>query len=120
LGPVTIKFILEVNEPIRRGDYGVCLHNIEGKILWGWLARNVTLEPGIYEFQHVFPILPLCPGVYTWFLGLYDYDEGRHCDLWTGTPNMIVAVPNYQHPDERWIGPLNIQNTFSIARYERI
>src|SRR5262249_25439108 len=36
LGPTTVKFVVEVNEPIRHGTHGVALFNHERQLVWGW------------------------------------------------------------------------------------
>ena len=49
LGPVTVRFRLEVARPIRRGSHGVALYNMDRQLIWANAAYGLTFEPGIHE-----------------------------------------------------------------------
>jgi lipopolysaccharide transport system ATP-binding protein len=106
LGPVTIRFLVQVNEPIRLGHHGIALFNSEGQLMWAWAANNLSLDVGMHELRYTFPMLPLKPGSYGWHVSLYD--SNGLADVWYGVPEMIVATPSYQHPHDQWNGPLNL------------
>jgi len=112
LGPVTIRFFVEVYEPIHLGQHGIALFNSEGQLVWAWAANNLTLDVGLHALRYTFPMLPLKPGSYGWHLSLYD--SSGLADVWYGVPEMIVATPNYQHPRDEWNGPLNLPCQFHV------
>ena len=112
LNPVMVRFVLEVNAPIRRGVHGVALYNAERQIIWGRAAYELDLAVGTHEFTYQFPILPLRPGGYTWGVTLWD-DHGL-IDLVDMMPEMIVSTENYQHPRDEWSGVLNLPSEFSV------
>jgi hypothetical protein len=111
LDPLTIRFHLVVHAPIPRGVHGVTLYNHERYLVWGTAAYNLNLEPGDYYFTYKFPMLPLRPGPYSWFVTMWD--EQEQLDIWEATPEMIVATESYQHPRDEWAGLLNLKVGFS-------
>jgi lipopolysaccharide transport system ATP-binding protein len=112
LEPVTVRFSVDVRQPIRNGHYGVALRNYEQQVIWAWATQPLRLEIGERHFCHTFPMLPLRPGPYTWLAALYD--EGDLVDWWDCVPEMIVATEVHQHPQEEWKGILNIPSRFEV------
>jgi len=110
--PVTVKFTLDVKQPIKIGHYGVALRNYEQQVIWAWATQPLRLGTGEVQLCHTFPMLPLRPGPYTWLAALYD--EGDLVDSWDCVPEMIVATEIYQHPQEEWKGILNIPSDFRV------
>lgn len=112
LGPVTVKFILEVNEPVQIGHHGITLFGSENQMIWGTAADNLRLSPGHCEFVYTLPFLPLRPGIYFWHLSLYD---GRDMlDIWDSVPELVVATRPMGHRSDEWSGLLNMPCQFSI------
>ena len=116
LGPVTVKFTVDIRQPPKMGHYGVALRNHEQQVVWAWAVQPLRLEIGECQLCHTFPILPLRPGPYTWLAALYD--EGELLDWWDCTPEMVVATENYQHPQDEWNGILNIPADFRVSQLE--
>src|SRR6516165_9078944 len=115
LGPVTVRFIVEVFLPIRRGHHGVALYNHERQLMWGWSTENFELSLGRHEFTYTFPMLPIRPGPYSWVVSLYEmYGGQEEIDAWECAPDMTVASENYQHQFDVWSGALNIPSKFEI------
>jgi len=112
LEPVTVKFTLQVNEPIRMGHHGVALFNTEGQLIWAWEVDNLKLEPGIITLNYSFPMLPLRPGAYFWHVSLYS--EHGLVDVWHCVPEMIIAAESYQHRMDQWNGILNMPCRFWV------
>ena len=112
LGPVTVAFTLEMDQPVINGTHGIALFNHDRQLIWARAAENLKLDVGPHELRHVFPMLPLRPGPYFWHVSLYD--QGDEIDFWDCTPEMIVATENHQHPSDEWNGLLNIPAAFGI------
>ena len=113
-GPVTVKFALEVNTPIRQGHHGVALYNHNREVVWGKGIDGLKLDVGRHEFRHEFPMLPLRPGLYTWFVSFWeqsDLMDSQEC-----VPELCVETDSHQHPDDRWNGILNFPVPFSAER----
>src|SRR5690242_15926981 len=79
-GEVQIRFVVEVNEPLRNIHQGVALYNLARQVLWGNGIDGLSLEPGVYELTCRIASLPLQPGVYHWRVSLYD--NGERIDDW--------------------------------------
>jgi lipopolysaccharide transport system ATP-binding protein len=110
LEPVTVRFTVEVHQPIRRGHHGIALFNHDHQLIWARGLDDLRLDVGEHGLRHTFPMLPLRPGPYFWQVSLYD--EGREVDNWECLPEMIVATEVYQHPSDEWNGVLNMPSRF--------
>ncbi|MCS7311827.1 MAG: polysaccharide ABC transporter ATP-binding protein [Acidobacteria bacterium] len=111
-GPISIRFILRVNQPIHTGVHGLHLFSSEGQTVWGVAIMRLTLESGLYEFLYNLDTLPLRPGAYFWLATFYDGAETL--DYCWCPPELIVATPLWTHPQDRWGGLLNIPYRFDI------
>jgi lipopolysaccharide transport system ATP-binding protein len=112
LDPVTLKFTVEVHQPIRRGHHGIALFNVERQLIWAWAAENLQLEIGKHDLCYTFPMLPLRPGPYSWQVSLYE--ETERLDAWDCLPEMVVATETHQHQYDQWNGILNMPSRFEI------
>jgi len=112
LGPVTVKFVVEVADPVRAGHHGCALFSHERELIWAWATDGVKLGAGECEFRYTFPMLPIRPGPYSWQVSLYD--EGEQLDAWDCVPEMIVATEGHQHQDDEWNGLLNVPSRLEI------
>jgi ABC-type polysaccharide/polyol phosphate transport system ATPase subunit len=118
LGPVTVKFLVEVGERITHGVHGVALYSPERQLIWGWAVYEMELESGCHELRYEFPMLPLKPGAYQWQVSLWD-DHGL-VDMTDLMPQMTVATESHQHPRDEWSGILNIPSRFSVERSDAL
>ena len=114
VGPVKVRFTLDVRTPIRHGQHTVLLYNGDRQIVWGWGAENLDFEPGIIELNHEFPFFPLRPGAYSWMVKLEH--DGHEVDAWDCVPDLLVAAENYQHGKDEWNGYMNLPSSFSWKR----
>jgi hypothetical protein len=108
----TIKFSVQLNEPLRRAVHGIALYNHDRQLIWGWAAYNFQVDVGLQEFHYSFPILPLRAGPYNWLVSLYEDDV--EVDTWDCVPEMIVATETFQHRSDEWNGILNIPSEFAV------
>ncbi|MBZ5698590.1 MAG: ABC transporter ATP-binding protein [Acidobacteriia bacterium] len=115
-GPVKIRFIVQVNQPVQRGHHGVALFNMDRQLMWAWAKDDVRLEPGIHSFTYTFPTLPLRPGAYAWQVSLWEDKE--LLELWDCLPEMNIATKVFQHPRDEWNGVLNVPCDFTIRNAE--
>ena len=113
LEPFTVKFTVEVNEPIRLGVHGIEINDPDGKLLWGNAAYNLNLEPGVYDFVHQVGALPLKPGPYHWRVTIFN--EHERLDIWDGVPELMIGTQPQAHPRDEWAGFLNIPSALSIT-----
>ena len=116
LGPVTVRFVVRVNQELRRGQHGVALFNVDRQLIWAWAKENVRIAPGVHSFTYTFPMLPLRPGVYAWQASLWE--DRELLELWDCLPEMNIATQVLQHPLDEWNGILNIPCDFSIVETE--
>jgi ABC-type polysaccharide/polyol phosphate transport system ATPase subunit len=118
LGPMKVKFVLEIHKRVAMGHHGVALRSVDNQLIWAWAANDVELTVGEHELCYTFPMLPLRPGPYTWHVSLYD--EGDLVDVWDCLPQMIVATEIHQHAQDEWNGILNIPCKFEILERNKI
>jgi lipopolysaccharide transport system ATP-binding protein len=110
LGPVRLKFVVQVTRPVQSGHHGIALYNVEGQLLWGTATDNLSLSPGTYQLVYVLPGLPLRPGPYVWRASLYDADG--LVDVWDCMPDLIVCTEPLTHRRDEWAGILNVPYEF--------
>ena len=113
MGSVTLKFTVDVRQPVKMGHHGIALYTHDHQLVWAWAADNLKMGIGEHQFCYTFPMLPIRPGAYNWQVSLYD--EGDRLDAWDCVPEMIVATEIHQHPRDEWNGILNIPAHFEIS-----
>jgi ABC-type polysaccharide/polyol phosphate transport system ATPase subunit len=118
LGPVTVRFVVQVTQPLQRGHCGVALFSMDRQLMWAWAKDDVRLEPGVHSFTYTFPMLPLRPGAYCWQVSLWEDKE--LLELWDCLPEMNIATPVFQHPRDEWNGVLNMSCDFVIRQGEEV
>lgn len=111
-GPVTIRVRVRVNRPVKGGFHGILLYNQAFQIMWSTNLYNLGLEPGLWDFVHTLPSLPLQPGRYSWRLSIFD-DRGI-VDEWMASPELLIATAPVSHPDDAWQGILNLPTDFRV------
>jgi lipopolysaccharide transport system ATP-binding protein len=112
LGPVRVKFTVEVNAPLTMVHVATLIYSSENQLLWG-TAHNVdSLEPGVFEFVYDLPSLPLKPGAYRWRIVLYD--EFQCLEYWDCSPDFLIDMEPLGHLDEQYAGLLNLPSEFGI------
>jgi lipopolysaccharide transport system ATP-binding protein len=112
VGPVTARFTLKLNEPIKDGIHGISLYNAERQLLWAWAAYELNLDTGVHDFVYQFPLLPLKPGIYSWMVSFWDREE--LIDMGDLAPEFHVVIPSFQHPRDEWTGLLNLPSEFTV------
>jgi lipopolysaccharide transport system ATP-binding protein len=118
LGPVTVRFFLQVLTGVKKGVHGVALFNSERHLMWARAAADLNLGPGNYVLAYALPMLPLKPGIYQWQVSLWE--DSEMLDLWECTPDMSIATEVHQHHSDQWNGILNIPSVFSHCGEEEI
>jgi ABC-type polysaccharide/polyol phosphate transport system ATPase subunit len=109
-GPVTLRFLLRIDRPVKNGHHGITLQNRDGLLLWGAGTDKLSLQPGLYELVYWFESLPLRPGPYRWHVSLFD-DHRFICNL-DCVPELSVETRPLGHPRDEYAGQLNLP--FSI------
>lgn len=117
-GPVTIKFVVQVNEPLKNAQHGIGLYDNERQLIWGTAISRFRLEVGTQELVYKLPMLPLRPAAYTWRVTLFD--EDRLVDDWEGIPELLVATEPLTHWMDEWSGILNMPSEFSVLRAQGV
>jgi hypothetical protein len=110
LAPVTIRFIVEVEHPIRNAAQGIALYDHERRLIWSKSPEKLAVEPGEYALDHAFRMLPVRPGLYTWEVTFFE--DGKVIDRWDCEPEMHVATESFQTPFDEWTGILNLPASF--------
>lgn len=111
---VTVRFYLQIHEPVRYLDHEIALFNMTNELMWAVNARGQEFEPGLYALDYRFPGLPLLPGRYYWQGNLYN--DRQALDSWHGVPEMEISTPLMTHTSEQWQGVLNLPFELEISR----
>ena len=106
LGPVTLRFVLQVDEPILNGHNGVALFDRDNQLMWATAVNGLKLAPGTRELLYRFPSLPLRPGHYYWHVSLLN--DNHSADDWYCVPAFVVGTEPVTHPLDRFQGVLNL------------
>jgi lipopolysaccharide transport system ATP-binding protein len=112
VGPVTVRFMLKLLEPIKNGVHGVALYNADRQLLWACSANELSLGAGSHDLIYDFPLLPLKPGIYTWLVSFWDREE--LIDKGDLAPDFHVVVPSFQHQLDEWSGSINLPSEFRV------
>jgi lipopolysaccharide transport system ATP-binding protein len=112
-GPVTLRFALHVDRPVRNGHHGIALYDREGRVMWGASTDNLELLAGEYEIRYMLESLPLRPGPYRWLVSLYD--DGHFINSLDCVPEMSVETPPLGHRQDEFAGVLNFRYTIEFA-----
>jgi lipopolysaccharide transport system ATP-binding protein len=118
LGSVSLSFMVELAQPVTRGEHGIALFNAERQLMWAHARQNLSLGTGVHVFSHTFPSLPLRPGAYQWQVSLWD--NGQMLDLWDCLPEMTIATEVHQHYSDEWNGVLNLPSEFFSSAGEEV
>jgi lipopolysaccharide transport system ATP-binding protein len=112
LGPVRIKFTVEVNAPLTMVHVATLIYSSENELLWGTAHNVASLEPGVFEFVYDLATLPLKPGAYRWRIVLYD--EFQCLEYWDCSPDFLIDTEPLGNLDEQYAGLLNLPSEFGI------
>jgi lipopolysaccharide transport system ATP-binding protein len=115
LDGVTVRFAVELAQPVQGTQYGIALFNAERQLMWARAEQGLALEEGLHYFSHSFASLPLRPGAYFWQVSLWDGDE--MLDLWDCLPEMTIATEVHQHHMDEWNGILNLPSEFCLTKW---
>jgi lipopolysaccharide transport system ATP-binding protein len=111
-GPVTVRFMLKLLEPVKNGVHGIALYNADRQLLWGWAAYELNLGAGEHDLTYDFPMLPLKPGIYTWMVSFWARE--KLIDMGDLTPEFHVVIPSFQHQRDEWTGLINLPSEFTV------
>jgi ABC-type polysaccharide/polyol phosphate transport system ATPase subunit len=119
VGPVTVRFMLKLHEPIKHGVHGIALYNADRQLLWAWAAYQLSLGAGAHDFTYHFPMFPLKPGIYTWNVSFWDREE-ELIDMGDLEPEFHVVTQSFQHPLDEWTGLLNLPSEFDVRSHPTV
>src|SRR5271168_603016 len=54
LDAVTVRFTIDIGEPIPAGHYGIALRNLEQQVIWAWETQPLPLTAGERQLCHAF------------------------------------------------------------------
>ena len=95
-GPFTLEILLRVENLVRRGYHRLLLRTADGMDVADWSLGNLSLSPGTYQILYDLPGLPVHPGIYRWFVTLWD--GGKKVDLKHLYPELVVATQEHSGP----------------------
>jgi lipopolysaccharide transport system ATP-binding protein len=111
-GPVTLRFTLRVDRPIRDGHHGVALYDRDGAVVWGTGTDNLDFDPGVYELTYDLSTLPLRPGPYRWHVSIFG--NGKFINNLDCIPEMGIATEPLGHRRDEYAGVLNFPYALDI------
>jgi ABC-type polysaccharide/polyol phosphate transport system ATPase subunit len=109
---VCFHFRLRLREPISNGHFGVSVLSESSAVLSGWGFDRVEIPAGDQEVIVRILSLPLRPGSYTLQCSLFNRGNnltgGHLVEKWYALPLLVVGTKPVSHPQDRWVGILNI------------
>ena len=109
---ITLNFTISPKEAIRRGHFGLHIHNDAGVTVAGWGFDDLSLEAGVQQLRFTLPYLPLRPGTYTILCSLFNGGNnltgGKLLEIWNAVPFLAVDTLPLSHQQDAWAGILNI------------
>lgn len=119
LKETTLNFAICPKEAIRRGHFGMHIHNDAGVLVASWGFDDLSLEPSQQELRVTLPYLPLRPGTYTILCSLFNGGNnltgGKVLEVWNAVPLLAVDTLPLSHPQDAWAGILNVPGELIIA-----
>ena len=116
---VSLTFRVSPKEAIRRGHFGMHIHNAASVLVASWGFDELSLEPGPQQLCITLPYLPLRPGTYTILCSLFNGGNnltgGKLLEVWNAVPFLAVDTLPLSHPQDAWVGILNIPAEFKVA-----
>jgi ABC-type polysaccharide/polyol phosphate transport system ATPase subunit len=107
-----VKIVVRLAEPVVDGHLGVNVHGASDEVLVGWAFEPVQLAAGVQTLHVTLESLPLRAGGYRLSFALFDrgnnLNGGRLVEKWPATPELVLDVPPYGHPQDAWAGLLNV------------
>jgi lipopolysaccharide transport system ATP-binding protein len=119
LKETALNFAVFPKEAIRRGHFGMHIHNDASVLVASWGFDDLSLEPGPQELRVTLPYLPLRPGMYTILCSLFtggnNLTGGKVLEVWNAVPLLAVDTLPLSHPQDAWAGILNVPAELKIA-----
>jgi len=116
LGPLSLRVVIHLPEPIPKGDYAILLFDEAERIIWHANCELVGLEPGTFEILHHLPMLPIKPGAYRWKIGVYDGHAWT--DPWWAVPDLVVGTKPFLRTADEFQAILNLPSDIEIRALE--
>ena len=117
---VTLNFTVAPKVPVRRGHFGLHLHNDASVLVASWGFEDVALEPGVQQLRVTLPCLPLRPGSYSILCSLFtggnNLTGGILLEVWNAVPFLAVDTLPLGHQQDAWAGILNIPADLKVGR----
>jgi ABC-type polysaccharide/polyol phosphate transport system ATPase subunit len=104
--PVSFRVVVRLTEKILKGSYAILLFDDAGRIIWHGNFELSGLQPGMFEFLHHLPMLPIKPGGYRWKAGIYDGHQWT--DGWWALPELVVGTKPTSNTGDEFQGILNL------------
>ena len=112
-GPFTVEFGLRILRPVLSGSFSVVLRSSSGANVAAWKVMGLAAEAGTHRLLCHFGSLPVVPGVYHWFLSLWD--AGRKVDVMQLFPELIVATTDHCALQDSFAGVVNVPCQFEVV-----
>ncbi len=119
LKEVTFQFTVKPREPIRRGHFGLHIHNDSSVLVASWGFDDISMEPGLQTVRVTVPQLPLRPGSYTMLCSLFNggnnLNGGTMLEAWNAIPFLAVDTAQLGHQQDAWAGIVNIPADLKVT-----
>jgi len=116
---IALNFTIAPKETVRRGHFGLRLHNDAGVSVGGWGFDDLSLEAGVQRLRFTLPYLPLRPGTYTILCSLFNGGNnltgGKLLEIWNAIPFLAVDTLPLSHQQDAWAGILNIPADLEVG-----
>lgn len=113
-GKFEIEMDLKIVNPLHYASYAIILKTKEGANIASWNKKALSLAPGNYQVNLKFPGLPVKPGIYYWYVSIWD--GARKVDVTYCHPPLTVGVPSHSEVPQGWEGIINLPLEIDIRQ----
>jgi lipopolysaccharide transport system ATP-binding protein len=113
LGPIRIRFVLDISRPLSRAFHGIALYrSSDRQLIWGNGSHGLDFPAGRHQIIYHMNTLPLRPGAYQWLVTLHD--ESGLLDYWESAPDLLVSTAPTNNALDEWSGIVNLPFTVVV------
>jgi len=124
LRQLTLDFRLNLHKPISRGHFGLNVYDGSNLLIAGWGFDDLNIPEGLQQLAFTVPLLPLRPGIYVIQCSLFDNGNnltgGHLVESWFAARPLIVDTIPLSHPQDRWVGLLNIPGSLQAGTTSKV
>ena len=112
MGAVDLEIGINLDRSLAKASLILKLQTTDGQTVSGWWFPSVQISKGTHQLSFKIPSLPLAPGVYYWYGGMWD--PSRKIDEQVFSQEVIVTTEDFSRFPPSHPHLLNMDCVFSV------